>query len=144
MKWIRLDAPPGSIILNTGDYMQRITQRHAALHHAPREPAARSRAAPAAPRVSFPMAVYVWEDEVLEVLPGLGPAKYEPIKAIQFHTRITSKYYGDDYAVGRGLARAPAAAPSLARRRLSREQRRSAAAVLRGLLPAAPRAAAAT
>ncbi|NND44123.1 MAG: isopenicillin N synthase family oxygenase, partial [Xanthomonadales bacterium] len=25
MKWIRLDAPPGSIILNTGDYMQRIS-----------------------------------------------------------------------------------------------------------------------
>ena len=52
------------------------------------------------PRVSFPMAVYVWEDEVLEVLPGLEPPKYEPIKAIHFHTRITSKYYGDDYAVG--------------------------------------------
>jgi isopenicillin N synthase-like dioxygenase len=24
-KWIRLDAPRGSIILNTGDYMQRIS-----------------------------------------------------------------------------------------------------------------------
>ncbi len=24
------------------------------------------------PRISFPMAVYVWEDEILEVLPGLG------------------------------------------------------------------------
>ena len=46
------------------------------------------------------MAIYLWEDEVLEVLPGLGPPKYEPIKAINFHTRITSKYYGDDYAVG--------------------------------------------
>jgi hypothetical protein len=45
------------------------------------------------------MAVYVWEDELLEVLPGLGPPKYEPVKAISFHTRITSKYYGDDYAV---------------------------------------------
>jgi hypothetical protein len=45
------------------------------------------------------MAVYLWENEVLEVLPGLGPAKYEPIKALPFHTRITSKYYGDDYAV---------------------------------------------
>jgi hypothetical protein len=45
------------------------------------------------------MAVYVWEDETLEVLPGLGTPKYEPIKAVRFHTSITSKYYGDDYAV---------------------------------------------
>ncbi len=51
------------------------------------------------PRVSFPMAVYVWEDEILDVLPGLGEPKYEPIKAINFHTRSTSKFYGDDYAV---------------------------------------------
>jgi isopenicillin N synthase-like dioxygenase len=98
MKWIRLTAPPGSIILNTGDYMQRIsndllpsTTHRVSLPH---EPAARR-----APRISLPMAVYVWEDEVLEVLPGLGPAKYPPVKAVTFHTRITSKYYGDDYAV---------------------------------------------
>ena len=51
------------------------------------------------PRVSFPMAVYVWEEEVLEVLPELGEPKYEPIKAIAFHTRSTAKFYGDDYAV---------------------------------------------
>ena len=44
------------------------------------------------------MAVYVWEDEVLEVLPGLENPKYEPISAVKFHTNITSKYYGDDYA----------------------------------------------
>ena len=50
-------------------------------------------------RVSLPMAVYVWEDELLEVLPGLGPPKYAPIKALEFHTKTTSKYYGDDYAV---------------------------------------------
>jgi isopenicillin N synthase-like dioxygenase len=50
-------------------------------------------------RVSFPTNVYLWEDEVLEVLPGLGAPKYEPIKAIAFHTRSTSKFYGDDYAV---------------------------------------------
>ena len=50
-------------------------------------------------RISIPMAVYVWEDEMLEVLPGLGDPKYEPISAVQFHTRTTSKYYGDDYAV---------------------------------------------
>jgi isopenicillin N synthase-like dioxygenase len=98
MKWIRLNAPPGTIILNTGDYMQRISNDilPSTTHRVslPREEAARR-----AGRVSLPMAVYVWEDEVLEVLPGLGAPKYEPIKALQFHTRITSKYYGDDYAV---------------------------------------------
>jgi isopenicillin N synthase-like dioxygenase len=98
MKWVRLAAPPGSIILNTGDYMQRISNDilPSTTHRVslPRDPAARR-----AGRVSFPMAVYVWEDEWLEVLPGLGPAKYEPIKAVEFHTRTTSKYYGDDYAV---------------------------------------------
>jgi isopenicillin N synthase-like dioxygenase len=52
-----------------------------------------------AARVSFPMAVYLGEDEILEVLPGLGLPKYPPIKAITFHTRSTSKFYGDDYAV---------------------------------------------
>lgn len=39
-------------------------------------------------------------EPLFEVLPALGPPRYEPIKAIHFHTRITSKYYGDDYAVG--------------------------------------------
>jgi len=98
MKWIRLDAPPGSIILNTGDYAQRISNDilPSTTHRVspPRDPALRSTA-----RVSFPMAIYLWEREVLEVLPGLGPAKYPPIQALPFHTRITSKYYGDDYAV---------------------------------------------
>jgi isopenicillin N synthase-like dioxygenase len=50
-------------------------------------------------RVSFPMAVYVWEDETLEVLPGIPDPKYPPIKAITFHTRTTSKFYGEGYAV---------------------------------------------
>ncbi len=98
MKWVRLSAPPGTIILNTGDYMQRITNDilPSTTHRVsvPGDPVAR-----AATRVSFPMAVYVWEDELLEVLPGLGAPKYEPIKAISFHTRTTSKFYGDDYAV---------------------------------------------
>jgi isopenicillin N synthase-like dioxygenase len=98
LKWIRLEAPPGSIILNTGDYMQRISNDllPSTTHRVspPRDPALRRQ-----PRVSLPMAVYVWENEVLEVLPGLGAPKYEPIKAVAFHTRITSKYYGDDYAV---------------------------------------------
>ncbi|HKC25847.1 MAG TPA: 2-oxoglutarate and iron-dependent oxygenase domain-containing protein [Thermoanaerobaculia bacterium] len=98
MKWIRLTPPRGTIILNTGDYAQRISNDilPSTTHRVslPRDPGLR-----AAPRLSMPMAVYVWEDEVLEVLPGLAPAKYEPIKAIAFHTAITSKYYGDDYAV---------------------------------------------
>jgi len=98
MKWIRLDAPPGTIVLNTGDYMQRISNDvfPSTTHRVspPRDPARRHE-----PRVSFPMAVYVWEDEMLEVLPGTGTPKYPPIKAVQFHTRTTSKFYGDDYAV---------------------------------------------
>jgi len=99
-KWIRLSAPPGSIIINTGDYMQRITNdRYPSTTHRvskPRDGSQRARA-----RVSFPMAVYVRENEMLEVLPGVGEPKYEPIKAITFHTRTTSKFYGDDYAVER-------------------------------------------
>ncbi|HEX2122487.1 MAG TPA: 2-oxoglutarate and iron-dependent oxygenase domain-containing protein [Thermoanaerobaculia bacterium] len=98
MKWIRLSPPRGTIILNTGDYMQRITNDilPSTTHRVgkPRDPAQRHQ-----PRVSFPMAVYVWEDEVLDVLPCAGPAKYPPVKAIEFHTSITSKFYGDDYAV---------------------------------------------
>jgi isopenicillin N synthase-like dioxygenase len=101
MKWVRLQAPPGSIILNTGDYMQRISNDilPSTTHRVslPRDPELRK-----ATRVSLPMAVYVWEDEILEVLPGTGPPKYEPIPALTFHTRITSKYYGDDYAVEKG------------------------------------------
>jgi isopenicillin N synthase-like dioxygenase len=98
MKWIRLQAPRGSIILNTGDYVQRLSNDElpSTTHRVslPRDPEERGR-----PRVSFPMAIYLWEDEVLEVLPSLRPAKYDPIKVLQFHTKITSKYYGDDYAV---------------------------------------------
>jgi amino acid transporter/isopenicillin N synthase-like dioxygenase len=98
MKWIRVVAPPGTIILNTGDYMQRISNDifPSTTHRVskPRDPAMRQQ-----PRVSLPMAIYVWEDEVLEVLPGLPNPKYPPVKAIEFHTSITSKFYGDGYAV---------------------------------------------
>jgi len=103
-RWIRLDAPAGSIVLNTGDYLQRITNdRLPSTTHrvsVPRDPELRSRA-----RVSFPMNVYLWEHETLEVLPGLGPAKYEPVGVLAFHTATTAKYYGDDYAVPEGEAR---------------------------------------
>lgn len=98
MKWVRLDAPAGSIILNTGDYVQRISNdRLPSTTHRVSPP--RDAALRGTPRVSFPMAVYVWEDEMLEVLPGLGAPRYPPVKAIEFHTRTTSKFYGDDYAV---------------------------------------------
>ena len=96
--WVRLNAPHSSIIINTGDYMQRISNdRLPSTTHRVGKPRDRSHLARA--RVSFPIAVYVWENEILEVLPGLGPPKYEPIKAIAFHTRSTSKFYGDDHAV---------------------------------------------
>jgi isopenicillin N synthase-like dioxygenase len=96
--WVRMNAPEGSLIINTGDYMQRITNDllPSTTHRVgkPRDGSHRSEA-----RVSFPVAVYVWENELLEVLPGLGAPKYEPVKAIAFHTKSTSKFYGDDYAV---------------------------------------------
>lgn len=97
-KWIRLNPEPGTIILNTGDYMQRITNDRlpSTTHRVskPKEPRLLG-----VPRITIPLAVYVWEDETLEVLPNLIPPKYEPISAIKFHTGITSKYYGDEYAV---------------------------------------------
>ena len=96
-KWIRLNAPEGSIILNTGDYMQRITNdRLPSTTHRVSKPTHKSMNSKA--RITFPMAIYVWEDEILQVLPGLGVPKYPPISAIKFHTNITSKYYGDEYA----------------------------------------------
>jgi isopenicillin N synthase-like dioxygenase len=99
-KWVRMRAPYGSIIINTGDYMQRISNDLLpSTTHRVGKPTDRSHLSSA--RVSFPMAVYVWEDEMLEVLPGLGEPRYEPVKTIAFHTRSTSKFYGDDYAVER-------------------------------------------
>ena len=96
--WVRMQAPHGAIIINTGDYMQRITNDllPSTTHRVgkPRDGSHLDKA-----RVSFPIAVYVWENELLEVLPGLGPPRYEPVRAIAFHTRSTSKFYGDDYAV---------------------------------------------
>jgi len=97
-KWVRMKARPGSIIINTGDYMQRISNdRLPSTTHRVGKPSDGSHLTRA--RVSFPMTVYLWEDEILDVLPGLGTPKYEPIKAITFHTRSTSKFYGEDYAV---------------------------------------------
>ena len=104
-KWVRMRAPRGSIIINTGDYMQRISNDILpSTTHRVGKPSDGSHLSEE--RVSFPMAVYVWEEEMLEVLPGLGQPKYKPVKAIAFHTRSTSKFYGDGYAVepAEGLA----------------------------------------
>ncbi|HFB65153.1 MAG TPA: isopenicillin N synthase family oxygenase [Aeromonadales bacterium] len=98
MKWVKLKAPQGSIVMNTGDYMQRITNdRLPSTTHRVSSPRDESRMRKC--RISFPMAIYIRENEYLEVLPGLENPHYPPIKAIDFHTRITSKYYGDDYAI---------------------------------------------
>lgn len=98
MKWIRLDAPPGSIILNSGDYLQRITNDRipSTTHRVswPRDPELRRHT-----RVSFPMNVYLPPDEVLTCLGGLGPPRYEPVTALAFHTSTTAKFYGDEWAV---------------------------------------------
>jgi isopenicillin N synthase-like dioxygenase len=97
-KWVRLNAPAGSIIINTGDYMQRISNDLLpSTTHRVGKPRDASQLGTA--RVSFPTNVYLWEDEMLEVLPGLGPPRYDPVKAIAFHTRSTAKFYGDGYAV---------------------------------------------
>src|SRR6185436_9134197 len=77
MKWVRLHAPRGTIILNTGDYMQRISNDvfPSTTHRVSKSRDPRQRGET---RTSFPMAVYVWEDEVLEVLPCVGEPKYPP------------------------------------------------------------------
>lgn len=97
-KWVRLNAPPGAIVINTGDYMQLISNDllPSTTHRVgkPRDGSHLARA-----RMSFPIAVYLWEDEILEPLPDLGPPRYAPVKAVTFHTRSTSKFYGDGYAV---------------------------------------------
>jgi isopenicillin N synthase-like dioxygenase len=97
-KWVRLSPPRGSLIINTGDYMQRISNnRLPSTTHRVGKPSDASHRHDA--RVSYATNVYLWENELLEVLPGLGEPKYPPVKAITFHTRSTSKFYGDDYAV---------------------------------------------
>src|SRR5687768_11822901 len=67
--WVRLIAPRGTVILNAGDYLQRISNDRlpSTTHRVskPRDPALR-----AAVRTSFPLNIYLWEDELLEVLPG--------------------------------------------------------------------------
>ncbi len=100
-RWVRMNAPAGSIILNTGDYLQRISNDLlvSTTHRVspPRDPADAAQT-----RTSFPLAAYLRPDEMLEVLPHLPNPKYDPIRVITFHTRTTAKFYGDDYAVEDG------------------------------------------
>lgn len=97
-RWARLSPPAGTIILNTGDYLQRLTNDilPSTTHRVGRP---RDNSLIGKSRVSFPIAAYLRPDEMLEVLPGTGAPKYDPIKVITFHTRTTAKFYGDDYAV---------------------------------------------
>ena len=58
-KWIRLNPDPGTIILNTGDYMQRITNdRLPSTTHRVSKPQKVNMLEK--PRITIPMAVYVW------------------------------------------------------------------------------------
>ena len=87
-RWIRLIPPAGTIILNAGDYLQRITNDtlRSSTHRVspPREARLRGQ-----PRTSCPLFVYLREEEMVEVLPGLENPHYEPIQALTFHTNIT-------------------------------------------------------
>jgi hypothetical protein len=73
-------------------------QRPLPLDHPPRQQAARCLAAPHFARVVSDGGLRLGK-ETLEVLPCIEQPKYPPVKAIEFHTSITSKFYGDDYAV---------------------------------------------
>ncbi len=92
-RWIRLVPPPGTIIVNAGDYLQRITNNvfQSSTHRVspPRDPAVRR-----GPRTSFPLFVYLREEDHVEVLPCFDAPRYEPIQALTFHTHITRKFYG--------------------------------------------------
>jgi isopenicillin N synthase-like dioxygenase len=94
--WIRLTPPAGTVIVNAGDYLQRITndRLRSSSHRVspPRDPRLKR-----LPRATCPLFVYLREHETLEVLPCLDDPRYEPIEAMTFHTRITRKFYGEDY-----------------------------------------------
>lgn len=91
--WIRVAAPPGSIILNAGDYLQRITNDviRSCTH---RVSLPRDRGAWTQPRVTIPVFIYLHEHEPVEVLPCFAEPRYPPIDALAFHTRTTAKFYG--------------------------------------------------
>ena len=88
--WSRITAPPGSLILNSGDWLQLVSNdRFRSCSHrvcAPREPGHR-----AVSRISAPYLVLPRETSVLEVWPGATP-KYGPIGATDFMAKLAGKY----------------------------------------------------
>lgn len=94
-KWVRVRPPPGAIIVNTGDYSQRLFNDRfpSTTHRVAPPPAAQQKHA----RTSFPIAVYLPEDFVLACLPECGEPRYRPMTSLDFHTATNRKYYGSDY-----------------------------------------------
>ncbi|MFI8975479.1 2OG-Fe(II) oxygenase family protein [Nocardia asteroides] len=92
--WSRITAPPGSLILNSGDWLQLVSNdRFRSCSHrvcAPRDPADR-----AVSRISVPYLVLPRETSVLEVWPGCTP-KYPPIGAMDFMAKLAGKYVDYD------------------------------------------------
>ena len=88
----------GAFILNTGDYMQRISNdAFPSTTHRVSVPADSTQLTP---RVSFPLNFYLPEATLLAPLPCCGPPapRYvQAVTALHFHTAITEKYYGDGY-----------------------------------------------
>ena len=75
-KWVRLRAPAGIVIINTGDYMQRISNdRLPSTTHRVGKPTDSSHLT--SPRVSFPINVYLWEDEILRCCPTWESRRYD-------------------------------------------------------------------
>jgi len=89
-KWVRVNAPKNSLILNAGNYLQRITNdvipssTHRVIKPSPSQNFA---------RISYTFAFVLEDNEILEVLPGLNEPKYQPIRCADFHTQVNSKYY---------------------------------------------------
>jgi isopenicillin N synthase-like dioxygenase len=121
-RWLRVQAPEGSIVLNTGDYAQLLfndvfpstTHRVSAPTpvspppppptpeqrrrqrrqpgSSPHSPPAPPAPSPAAARTSFPMAIYLPEHWTLAPLPECGAPRYHPVKVLDFHTATNRKY----------------------------------------------------
>ncbi|MEV0343866.1 2OG-Fe(II) oxygenase family protein [Nocardia sp. NPDC050713] len=93
--WSRVTAPRGSMILNSGDWLQMVSNdRFRSCSHrvcAPREPGHR-----AVSRISAPYLVLPRETSVLEVWPGRTP-KYSPIGAKDFMAKLAGKYVDYDH-----------------------------------------------
>ena len=81
-KWVRMDAPPGSIILNTGDYLQRLSNDRlpSTTHRVVNPPEVAGRH-----RYSLPFFAHPRPDCDLSVLPRFiaadRPCRHAPITA---------------------------------------------------------------